>query len=92
MFGEGISKYGELVDLGVKLDLIEKSGAWYTFNELRFQGRDNVKDYLKENPDASDELEANIRRDAMKLMTPQEKAAAVAAGRAIDIDAEDFDG
>jgi len=92
MFGEGISKYGELVDLGAKLDLIEKSGAWYTYNELRFQGRDNVKDYLKETPEAADELEATIRRDSLKLMSPQEKAAAKAAGRAIDIDAEDFDG
>jgi len=92
MFGEGISKYGELVDLAVKLELIEKSGAWYTLGELRFQGRDNVKDYLKEHPDASDELEATIRRDAQKLMSPQEKAAAKAAGRAVDIDAEDFEG
>jgi recombination protein RecA len=47
---------------------------------------------LRENPDVSDELEASIRRDAQKLMSPQEKAAAVAAGRAIDIDAEDFEG
>jgi len=92
MFGEGISKVGELVDLGVKLDLIEKSGAWYTLGGLRFQGRDNVKEYLKEHPDASDELEASIRRDSQKLMSPQEKAAAKAAGRAVDIDAEDFDG
>ena len=92
MFGEGISKIGELVDLGVKLDLIEKSGAWYTLGELRFQGRDNVKEYLKEHPDAADELEASIRRDSLKLMSPQEKAAAKAAGRAIDIEADDFDG
>jgi len=92
MFGEGISKIGELVDLGVKLELIEKSGAWYTFGELRFQGRDNVKEYLKEHQDEADELEATIRRDAQKLMSPQEKAAAKAAGRAVDIDAEDFDG
>jgi len=92
MFGEGISKFGELVDLGVKLDLIEKSGAWYSYNELRFQGRDNVKDYLKDTPEVADELEATIRRDSLKLMSPQEKAAAKAAGRAIDIDAEDFDG
>ncbi|MDR2598935.1 MAG: recombinase RecA [Oscillospiraceae bacterium] len=92
MFGEGISKVGELVDLGVKLEIIEKAGAWYTVNELRFQGRDNVKEYLKENPEVADELEATIRRDAQKLMTPQEKAAARAAGRAVDIDAEDFDG
>jgi len=92
MFGEGISKFGELVDLGVKLEIIEKSGAWYTFNELRFQGRDNVKEYLKDTPEVADELEATIRRDSQKLMTPQEKAAAKAAGRAIDIDAEDFEG
>ena len=92
MFGEGISKYGELIDLGVKLDLIEKGGAWYTIGETRLQGRDNLKDYLKEHPDVADDLEAQIRRDSQKLMSPQEKAAAKAAGRAVDIDAEDFDG
>jgi len=92
MFGEGISKYGELVDLGVKLEIIEKGGAWYTVGENRFQGRDNVKEYLKGNADVADELEAKIRRDAQKLMSPQEKAAAKAAGRAIDIDADDFEG
>ena len=92
MFGEGISRYGELIDLGVKLELIEKGGAWYTIGESRFQGRDNVKEYLKENPEIADELAENIRRDAVKLMSPQEKAAAKAAGRAVDIDAEDFDG
>ena len=92
MFGEGISKYGELIDLGVKLELIEKGGAWYTIGETRLQGRDSVKDYLKENDDVAEELEAKIRRDALKLMSPQEKAAAKAAGRAVDIEADDFDG
>ena len=92
MFGEGISKYGELIDLGVKLDIIEKGGAWYTVEGMRFQGRDNVKDYLKENPDIADKVEAEIRRDSLKLMSPQEKVAAKAAGRAVDIDAEDFEG
>ena len=92
MFGEGISKYGELIDLGVRLEIIEKGGAWYTVGEKRFQGRDNVKEYLKENPEVADELEASIRRDSQRLMSPQEKAAAKAAGRAIDIDAEDFEG
>ena len=92
MFGEGISKYGELVDLSVRLDIIEKSGSWYTLGDLRFQGRDNLKEYLKDNPDIADELEAHIRRDSQKLMSPQEKAAAVAAGRAVDIDADDFEG
>jgi recombination protein RecA len=92
MFGEGISKFGELIDLGVKLGLIEKGGAWYTLGEMRFQGRDNVKEYLKEHPEVAEELEASIRRDSQKLMSPQEKAAAKAAGRAVDIDADDFDG
>jgi len=92
MFGEGISRYGELIDLGVKLGIIEKGGAWYTLGELRFQGRDNVRDYLKEHPDVADDLEARIRRDSQKLMSPQEKAAAIAAGRAVDVDADDFEG
>ena len=92
MFGEGISKCGELVDLGVKLGLVEKGGAWYTVGDVRLQGRDNVKEYLKDHPEVADELEASIRRDSQKLMTPQEKAAAKAAGRAIDIDADDFEG
>ena len=91
MFGEGISKYGELIDLGVKLNIIEKGGSWYTVGEMRFQGRDNLKEYLKEHPDISDDLEASIRRDSQKLLSPQEKAAAIAAGRAVDIDAEDFE-
>ena len=92
MFGEGISRFGELIDLGVRLELIEKGGSWYTLGDSRFQGRDNVKDYLKEHPDIADELEAAIRRDSQKLMSPHEKAAAVAAGRAVDIDADDFEG
>jgi recombination protein RecA len=92
MFGEGISKYGELVDLGVKLGLIEKGGAWYTIGDTRLQGRDNAKDYLKDNPEVADDLDEKIRRNATKLMSPQEKVAAVAAGRAVDIDAEDFEG
>jgi len=91
VFGEGISKYGELIDLGVKLGLIEKGGAWYTVGDMRFQGRDNVKEYLREHPDIADDLEAHIRRDFQKLMTPHEKAAAIAAGRAVDVDAEDFE-
>ena len=92
MFGEGISKYGELIDLGVRLELIEKGGAWYTIGETRLQGRDSVKDYLKENHEVADELEEQIRSNSVKLMSPQEKVAAKAAGRAVDIDADDFEG
>lgn len=91
MYGEGISKVGELVDLGVKLDLVEKGGAWYTLGEQRFQGRDNIKKYLKENPEEADKLEAQIRENAFKLMSPQAKAAAVASGRAVDVAADDFE-
>ncbi len=92
MYGEGISRYGELVDLAVKLDIIEKGGAWYTYGETRIQGRDSMKQYLKDHPDIADEIEGRIRANAVKLMTPQAKAAAVAAGRAVDISAEDFEG
>ena len=92
MYGEGISKVGEIIDLGVKLELIEKGGAWFTVNENRIQGRDNVKTYLQENPDVADSLEAKIRENAVKLMTPQAKVAAKAAGRAVDVSADDFEG
>ena len=92
IYGEGISKVGEIIDLGTKLELIDKAGAWFTVNGERIQGREAVKEYLLSNPEVCDEIEARIREDAHKLMTPQAKRAAVAAGRAIDIDADDFEG
>jgi len=91
MYGEGISKTGEIIDLGVRLELIEKGGAWYTVGENRFQGKDNVKTFLKENPEECDKLEAAIRANSEKLMSPQSKIAAKAAGRAVDVTAEEFD-
>ena len=92
MYGEGISKIGELLDLGVKLDLVQKSGSWFAMGETRLgQGRDAAKQYLKDNPEAADALEAEIRRNAFKLMSHQSQVAARAAGRAVDISAEDFD-
>ena len=100
IYGEGISKIGEIIDLGVKLNLIEKSGAWFTVNGERFQGRDNVKEYLMKNPEAAQEVERQIRENAVKLMSPQALKAAQAAGRAavaesreaVDISADDFEG
>ena len=92
IYGEGISKVGEIIDLGVKLDLIEKGGAWFTVNGNRIQGRDNVRQYLLENPDVADDLEQKIRDNAHKLMTPQARKAAQAAGRAVDVSADDFEG
>ena len=92
MYGEGISKLGEMLDLGVKLDLVQKSGSWFNMGEVRLgQGRDAAKQYLRDHPDEADALEANIRRDFHKLMSNQSKVAARAAGRAVDVSAADFD-
>ena len=92
IYGEGISKIGEIVDLGVKLDIIEKAGAWFTVNGERFQGRDNVKDFLSKNPEVANGIEQQIRENSFKLMSPQALKAAQAAGRAVDVSAEDFEG
>ena len=92
MYGEGISKVGELLDLGVKLDLVQKSGSWFSMGETRIgQGRDAAKQYLRDHPEIAEDLEAAIRRDFFKLMSSQSKIAAKAAGRAVDVSAEDFD-
>jgi recombination protein RecA len=65
MYGEGISKAGELVDLGVKAGVVEKSGAWFSFDSQRLgQGRENVKLFLKQNPDAAEKIEQAIRENA----------------------------
>jgi recombination protein RecA len=88
MYGEGISKTGELIDLGVRLDLVQKSGSWFSLGELRLgQGRDAATQY----PELAEQLEADIRKTAHKLMSNQAKAAARAAGRAVDVSAEDFE-
>jgi len=92
IYGEGISKIGEIIDLGCKLELIEKAGAWFTVGEQRIQGREGVKEYLLQNPDVADNIEAQIRANAYKLMSPQARKAAQAAGRAVDIAADDFEG
>ncbi len=65
MYGEGISKLGELVDLGVKAGIVEKSGAWFSYNSQRLgQGRENAKQFLRENPALADEIELAIRQNA----------------------------
>ena len=93
MYGEGISKLGELVDLAVKLDLIQKSGSWFSMGETRLgQGKDAVKKYLQDNPELAEKIEAEIRANSFKLMSRQSQIAAKAAGRAVDVSAEDFEG
>jgi len=70
MFGEGISKVGELVDLGVKAEVVEKSGAWYSYGTERIgQGRENAKQYLRDNPEVAARLEAEIRNRSSVLST-----------------------
>jgi recombination protein RecA len=62
MYGEGVSKMGEILDLAVKAGLVEKSGAWFSYDSIRIgQGRENSKTYLKENPDMADRIERAIR-------------------------------
>jgi recombination protein RecA len=71
IYGEGISKEGELLDIGVDHDLVEKTGTWYSFDKERLgQGRDNSRKYLKENPDIARKLEDRVR-EALEMPTPQ---------------------
>jgi recombination protein RecA len=62
MYGAGISREGEIIDMGVEADIVEKSGSWYSYNGDRIgQGKDNVRDFLKENPAIAKDIEAKIR-------------------------------
>jgi recombination protein RecA len=65
MYGEGISKVGELIDLGVKAGIVEKSGAWFSFDSQRLgQGRENAKTFLRTNPDLAERIEQAIRENS----------------------------
>jgi recombination protein RecA len=62
IFGEGISKMGEVIDMGVDLGILNKSGSWFSYNEMKIgQGRDAVKQFLSDNPEVMDEIEGRIR-------------------------------
>jgi recombination protein RecA len=74
MYGEGISPAGDLLDMGVKTEVINKSGAWYSFNEERIgQGRENVKKYLNENPEVFDQIYGLVR-EKLGLNTPEKNS------------------
>jgi recombination protein RecA len=76
MYGEGISKTGELVDLGVKAGMVEKSGAWFSFNGERIgQGRENTKAFLKEHPKMAEQIEKAIRQNAGLIVDKMLQAA-----------------
>ncbi len=92
MYGEGISKLGDLLDLAVKLDLVQKSGSWFNMGEVRLgQGRDAAKQYFRDHPEEAEKLESAVRENFHKLMGAQSRTAAKAAGRAVDVSADDFD-
>ena len=77
MFGEGISKLGEILDLGVKLGIVQKSGAWFNYGDMRLgQGRDNAKQFLKEHPEVAGEIEKIVRAPTPTACWPPARKAA----------------
>ncbi len=90
MYGQGISKWGELVDLAVEMDIVQKSGSWFSMGDERIgQGKESVKTFLMANPDIAEEVEAKVRENLLKATAP--KAPAKAAERPVAISADDFD-
>ena len=84
MYGEGVSKTGELIDLGVKANVVEKSGAWFSYDSQRIgQGRENAKQFLKDNPDVAAKIEASVRQNAGLI------AEAILAGESDDKEDDD---
>ncbi len=90
MYGQGISKWGELVDLAVEMDIIQKSGSWFSMGDDRIgQGKDTVKNFLQANPDIAGDVEAKVRENLLKAVAPKQPAKAAEKG--IAISADDFD-
>jgi recombination protein RecA len=84
MYGEGISKEGSLIDIGTEMDIVDKSGAWYSFEGERLgQGRENAKQYLKDNPKVTDVIEKKIREASITVTS--------VTSAVVDDDAEDLD-
>ena len=76
LYGEGISREGEIIDLGVQNDIVDKAGAWYSYNGDRIgQGKDNVRNYLKEHPEMAQEIEGKIRTVMLPNTMPEEEIA-----------------
>ena len=92
MYGVGISKWGELVDLAVQYDIVQKSGSWFSMGDERIgQGANSVKEYLMNNPEIAEEVEAKVREKLMAATQVAPKAAAKAAEKAVAVSADDFD-
>ncbi|MBE7001798.1 MAG: recombinase RecA [Ruminococcaceae bacterium] len=90
MYGEGISKWGELVDLAVQMEIVQKSGSWFSMGDERIgQGKDSVKAFLQANPDVAEQVEAQVRENL--LAGAVGRTPAKAAERPVAISADDFD-
>jgi len=87
LYGEGVSKMGEIVDTAVEFDVIKKSGSWFSYDDMKIgQGRDKVKQYLIENPSVCDEVEKKIREIFAKntsLLNSDEEESAEASENAV---------
>ncbi len=91
MYGQGISKWGELVDLAVQMDIVQKSGSWFSMGDERIgQGKDSVKTFLMSNPDIAEQVEAQVRENLLKQSTVDAKPARPAE-RPVAVSADDFD-
>ena len=91
IYGEGISKLSEIVDLAVKLEIIDKAGAWFTVGTQRIQGKDGVKEYLSNNPEICDKIEQEVRENAWKLSPKAQKEAKLAAAKPVNVSAAAVD-
>ena len=92
LYGQGISKWGELVDLAVQMDVVQKSGSWFSMGDERIgQGANSVKEYLMNNPEIAEEVEAKVREKLMQQSMVAPKAPAKAAEKPIVVSADDFD-
>ena len=92
LYGQGIGKWSELVDLAVQMDIVQKSGSWFSMGDERIgQGANSVKEYLIANPDVAEKVEAQVRENLWKMQNPQGKTPAKAAERPVVVSADDFD-
>ena len=91
MYGEAISRFGELLDIAVTLELVNKSGSWFSVGDERIgQGRDNAKQYIADHPELAAELEARVRAHLMEVQNSRIKQPAAPA-KPVDVSADDFD-
>ena len=90
MFGQGIDRVGEVCDLAVDLDIIKKSGAWFSYNGQKIgQGRENAKEYLRSNPDIMKEIEEKVKENSANIVMVSKKSKKAAAKNAASQSAAD---